>query len=172
MLANKYANSISASWVFKNASLPDEWTLKTMNELKFWYCDGGRSAAGFKGKTSDCVTRAITIAAGRDYQTVYDELNYLTSMDIDAHHTHSSRSGITRQVYDPYLTSLGFEWHPTMHFGVGCTVHMRADELPTGMIIVRLSKHLSVVNDHVILDTHDPSRQGTRCVYGYWTQDD
>jgi hypothetical protein len=28
------------------------------------YDDGGRSAAGFKGKTSDCVTRAIAIATG------------------------------------------------------------------------------------------------------------
>jgi hypothetical protein len=30
--------------------------------------DGGRAAAGFVGKTGDCVTRAITIATGKDYQ--------------------------------------------------------------------------------------------------------
>lgn len=26
-----------------------------------------------------------------------------------------------------------------------------------------------VTRDGVIRDTHDPSRDGTRCVYGYWT---
>ena len=28
------------------------------------YNDGGRTAAGFKGETGDCVTRAIAIATG------------------------------------------------------------------------------------------------------------
>lgn len=32
--------------------------------MTFVYDDGGRSAAGFKGKTGDCVTRAIAIATG------------------------------------------------------------------------------------------------------------
>ncbi len=39
--------------------------------------DGGRAAAGFKGATRDCVTRAIAIATERHYQQVYDELNAL-----------------------------------------------------------------------------------------------
>jgi hypothetical protein len=32
--------------------------------MTFVYDDGGRSAAGFKGKTGDCVTRAIAIGTG------------------------------------------------------------------------------------------------------------
>ena len=43
--------------------------------MEFIYDDGGRAAAGFKGKTGDCVTRAIAIATGRPYREVYDRLN-------------------------------------------------------------------------------------------------
>ena len=41
------------------------------------YDDGGRAAAGFKGTTGDCVTRAIAIATGKPYREVYDALNEL-----------------------------------------------------------------------------------------------
>ena len=40
----------------------------------FKYNDGGRELAGYKGKTGDCVTRAIAIATGKPYQEVYDNL--------------------------------------------------------------------------------------------------
>ena len=39
--------------------------------IEYRYDDGGRRAAGYRGKTGDCVVRAITICAGRDYRTVY-----------------------------------------------------------------------------------------------------
>jgi hypothetical protein len=55
-----------------------------------------------------------------------------------------------------------------MKIGQGTTVHLRTEELPTGRLVVRLSGHLCAVIDGVIHDTHDPSRQGTRCVHGYW----
>jgi hypothetical protein len=55
-----------------------------------------------------------------------------------------------------------------MLIGSGCKVHLRPDELPKDTIIVRLSKHLSTVVNGVIQDTFDPSRNGTRCVYGYF----
>ena len=57
-----------------------------------------------------------------------------------------------------------------MQIGSGCQVHLRANELPTGRLIVRLSKHSVAVIDHVIHDTHDCSRRGNRCVYGYWAK--
>lgn len=43
----------------------------------FKYNDGGRSAAGFKGDTRDCVTRSIAIATALPYKEVYDALNDL-----------------------------------------------------------------------------------------------
>jgi hypothetical protein len=56
-----------------------------------------------------------------------------------------------------------------MRVGSGCRVHLRADELPPGRLIVRVSKHVAAVIDGVIHDTFDCSRGGTRCVYGYFT---
>ena len=45
---------------------------------------------------------------------------------------------------------------------------LRADELPGGTLIASCSRHMVAVIDGVIRDTHDPSRGGTRCVYGYY----
>ena len=43
--------------------------------MTWQYDDGGREAAGYKGTTGDCVTRAIAIACELPYQEVYDALN-------------------------------------------------------------------------------------------------
>ena len=68
------------------------------------------------------------------------------------------------------MRSLGFVWTPTMGIGTGCTVHLRADELPNGRLVVAVSKHYTAVLDGVIHDIENPSRDGTRCVYGYWSE--
>jgi hypothetical protein len=133
--------------------------------------DGGRAAAGYKGHTSDCVTRAVAIATGRPYQEVYDALNQWAKIERPSkRHKRSSnaRTGINRQTRDRYLESLGWEWTPTMGIGTGCRVHLRADELPSGRLIAKCSRHLVALIDGVVHDTSDPSRGGTRCVYGYW----
>lgn len=39
--------------------------------MKFQYNDGGRAAAGFKGRCGDCVARSVTIASGRPYEEIY-----------------------------------------------------------------------------------------------------
>jgi hypothetical protein len=148
--------------------------------IPFEQDDGGRAVAGFRGTTGDCVTRAIAIAAQRDYREVYDALHEAALSDAAYMRTlatvygprarsHASpRTGVPRSVYDPYLEALGFEWTPTMGFGTGCTVHLLPDELPPGRLVVRLSKHVAAVVDGVLHDTYDCSRGGTRCVYGYW----
>lgn len=130
--------------------------------------DGGRRQAGFTGKTDagDCVPRAIAIAAELPYGVVYDALSILSS---EMGGRRSARDGVKPKVYRHYLeTVLGWSWSPTMSIGSGCTVHLRADELPRGRLVVRLSGHLCAVVDGVVHDNHDPSRGGTRCVYGYW----
>jgi hypothetical protein len=138
--------------------------------VKFIKDDGGRAAAGFKGETGDCVTRAIAVATGLGYRRVYEDLNHRAQRERPTARTagkrSSARDGVFRKTYEKYLSDLGWKWVPTMQIGSGCTVHMRADELPTGRIIVRLSRHMSAVIDGVIYDNHDPSRNGTRCVYG------
>jgi len=133
--------------------------------------DGGRKAAGYEGSTGDCVVRAIAIATETPYQVVYDALNGLAKRERIGKHKRkvsSSRTGVYRSTYDRYLKSIGWRWTATMGIGTGCTVHMRANELPKGRLMVKLSRHLCAVIDGVIHDTHDPSRDGKRCVYGYW----
>lgn len=131
--------------------------------------DGGRREAGYKGKAGDCVTRAITIATGLPYKKVYDDLNSLAKAEQSRKRKKSnSRTGVWRKSYQKYLESMGWEWVPTMKIGQGCKVHLRGDELPSGRIIVRLSKHLCAVINGVIHDTYDCSRRGERCVYGYF----
>ncbi len=147
--------------------------------MQFEYSDGGRSKY-FRGSAGDCVTRAVAIATGLDYKHVYDTLSQRqyewanTSRSKVAKKARklgkTSRKGIYKQVYRPYLVELGWTFTPTMSIGSGCTVHMRSEELPSGTIIVKLSKHLAVVRDGVLLDTHDCTRSGTRCVYGYWSK--
>tara|TARA_R110002110_G_scaffold178197_1_gene383091 strand:+ start:548 stop:1021 length:474 start_codon:yes stop_codon:yes gene_type:complete len=141
--------------------------------------DGGRDEAGFKGATGDCVIRAIAIAMGIPYQEAYDDLHKASKDFRDTKRCKvakqlakegacSPRKGVYKEVSDVYIESKGWRWQPTMSIGSGCKVHLRKDELPSGKIITRLTKHFCAVIDGVIQDTYDPSRNGTRCVYGYY----
>ena len=144
----------------------------------FVYDDGGRREAGYKGDTGDCVIRAIAIVTGRPYGNVYDDLfdrqrefgEGRSRAALWAAKHPSPRTGVVPDVYKKYLADEGWAWTPTMTIGSGCQVHLRADELPKGRIIIRLSKHCAAVIDGVLHDTHDCSREGTRCVYGYWSR--
>lgn len=130
--------------------------------------DGGRAEAGVKGAKKDCVTRAIAIATGRPYQEVFDALAGLMAQERLNRKRGSPDKGVHRTTYERYLKTIGWEFVPTMKIGQGCRVHLRAEELPKGRIIARVSKHLVAVIDGTIHDSHDPSRNGTRCVYGYY----
>jgi hypothetical protein len=79
-------------------------------------------------------------------------------------------SGVYKSCMVRVMAHLGWHWTPTMAIGSGCTVHLRADELPSGRLIVSLSRHYAAVIDGVVYDTFNPTRGGTRCVYGYWRQ--
>jgi hypothetical protein len=128
-------------------------------------------AAGYKGRTGDCVVRSITIATGLPYQQIYDLVNWAAMYErtgTSKRGTSDARTGVYKTSIKRVMKSLGWVWTPTMQIGSGCKVHLRADELPSGRLVVSVSKHLTVVVDGVIHDTHDPSRRGTRCVYGYW----
>jgi len=146
--------------------------------LGFQFNDGGREAAGFKGGAGDCVVRAIAIAAELPYMQVYEDLRIANAAYAEqrndklarklAERGSSPRNGNHRNVFHDYILGHGFEWVPTMKIGAGCQVHLLANELVEGRLIVKVSKHLSAVIDGVIHDTHNPSRGGSRCVYGYY----
>lgn len=142
----------------------------------FVYNDGGRANAGYKGTTGDCVCRAIAIITGKPYQEVYDKLaegnaTQRKSKRASRHtgiKTASHGINTKKKWFEDYMISMGFKWIPTMQVGKGCQVHLKAEELPKGKLMVNVSKHFTAVIDGVIHDTYDPSRDGTRCVYGYY----
>lgn len=151
--------------------------------LPWAHHDGGRSAAdGHGGTTStgDCVVRAIAIALQRPYKTVYDEL---TALQHDWAHTSRSkaakllrdknmwhaRHGVFPRIIHKYLVDIHkWTWTPTMQIGTGTTTHLAVGEIPDGTLVVNLSRHVAAVIDGTVYDTDDPTRDGTRCVYGYW----
>ncbi|QWD82308.1 hypothetical protein [Polynucleobacter sp. MWH-S4W17] len=153
---------------------------KSYPRFPFQFDDGGRGAAGFKGGAGDCVVRSIAIAASLPYMQVYEDLRLANESYAQLKNDRlakrlnvkgsSPRNGNHRNVFHGYILAQGFEWVPTMKVGAGCQVHLRPDELPKEMLIARVSKHLTAIIDGVIHDTHDPSRGGNRCVYGYYVK--
>lgn len=148
--------------------------------MRFQEDDGGRANAGYVGEAGDCVTRAIAIATGMSYAKTRDELMAETGEWMTTSRSRAAkrmlmsskgrsvRNGTPKPVIKSYLSKLGWSWTPTMGIGTGCKVHLRDDELPSGTLIVSVSKHMVCVKDGTIFDNHDPSRDGTRCVYGFW----
>lgn len=127
--------------------------------MKFNFNDGGRSKY-FKGKCGDCVVRAIAISLEKDYKEVYDKCKKFLG--------YSPRDGVRKKDTRKLMEHFGFKWNGLMGIGTGCTTHLRSEELPKGRIVCKCSSHLVTCIDGVVNDTHDSSRCGTRCVYGYW----
>ena len=146
--------------------------------MKWIYNDGGRKLAGYKGETGDCVVRSIAIISNLPYQELYDhffEMNKQYAIQRRGRvakalkKNSSPRNGIYKEIFKPFLEKeLKMIWTPTMTIGSGCKVHLKKEELPSGKLIVSVSKHITAVIDGVIHDLSDCSRNETRCVYGYW----
>ena len=154
--------------------------LFSRSNLELEINDGGRAAAGYKGKAGDCVVRSIAIVTNIPYQTIYSDLyeeneNFRKTSQTKLARSlkkknDSPRTGTHRVVLKKYLKKIGWNWTPTMFVGQGCKVHLKKNELPSGTLIVSCSKHITVVKNGALHDTYDCSRNGTRCVYGYWTK--
>lgn len=136
----------------------------TANHMPFVNDDGGRAAAGFKGRAGDCVTRAVCIASGLPYAEVYRRLaGGMGSQRVtkrSGKKPRSARSGINtrRKWFKDFMAEAGFRWVPTMGIGTGCTVHLAKGELPAGRLVVAVSGHYTSVIDGVVHDTWDPQR--------------
>lgn len=142
--------------------------------MEFIYSDGGRSKY-FKGHTGDCVCRAICNATGRDYKEIYNLINEIGKREKTGKRKKgrsNARTGTYKYTEKEIIENiLGWKWIPTMTIGSGCKVHLREDEIPNGTLIIRTSRHLTCVKDRVLYDTYDCTRDGSRCVYGYWIKD-
>ena len=154
--------------------------------MRFVLDDGGRRAAGFKGKTGDCVTRAIAIATGVPYREVYDKLNEVAHAHertkvrkTKAKARSRSRTGVYKQTYARYLKELGWVKHSTSGFGEK-PIRFNQDKLPNGRLVVCRRKHLVAVVDGVLHDTWDCSVARDfhtdelipdgAAIYGYWSK--
>ncbi len=146
--------------------------------MEWVYDDGGRKAAGYMGRARDCAARAIAIVTGCSYQQAIADLAATCEREREREEASTRlrggvstpHRGIHTATMRAHMERLGWEWVPTMKVGQGCKVHLRADELPGGTIICRVSRHFVAVVDGVARDNHDPRREGRRCVYGYWRQ--
>lgn len=128
--------------------------------MEYVYNDGGRSQY-FKAEcVGDCVCRAIAIVTEKDYKEVYNTIKEITD--------ENPRNGLSKEATKKVCEYYGGKWVATMKIGSGCKVHLSKDELPNGKLICNVSRHVTCVIDGVIYDTYDCSRDGKRCVYGYW----
>jgi len=153
--------------------------------------DGGRGRSGIargssKDGTGDCVARAIAIATQKPYREVHDALTAAKVREVAAgkdawtryaRHRGGIRAfhadhGVASAAYGPYLEGLGWKFTSTKELPRGKGVHLRADELPGGRLIVELRRHLTAVVDGVIHDTDDCSDEGRCRIRGYWTEPD
>jgi hypothetical protein len=142
--------------------------------------DGGHAAAKMRGTGRNaCVPRAIAIALGLDYRETHDALEAAQQEWATTGRTSKAKrraegktiaqEGVHKAVYTDFLAERGWQHISLMSVGQQRERNPRFADLPTtGTIIANVSKHLSAVIDGVIHDTHDPTRGGTRTVYGYW----
>ena len=129
--------------------------------MEWKYNDGGRSKYLTASKVGDCVTRAIAIAKGIDYKDAYMEIKRIVG--------YSPRNGVYKKDTKKVMEHFGGVWVSCSGIGVKNKTHLNSAEMPLqGRLIAQVTKHLTCVIDGVINDTYDPSRNGTRMVYGYW----
>lgn len=129
--------------------------------------DGGVSIG-----RGNCVVRAFAIASQRDPEEIAGMIRSLAKRERRGKRKRGRStpgSGVYAGTIRKLAEALGAKWTPTMMIGSGCQVHVRQGEIPPGRVVLSLSKHVAAAIDGVVHDTCDPSRGGTRCVYGFWT---
>ena len=150
--------------------------------MEWVYDDGGIRTCTTMPPTEERggTVRAVAIALGIDYATALDYLSVKLTHYRDRARNRSTKEkysgtpfdGVPREVLRELMHDLDWVWVPIMRPGTGVTVHLRYDELPEeahwGPVILALSKAETVVVRGVLHDIFDPSRDGTRAVYGYF----
>ena len=68
--------------------------------MTYKFNDGGRLAAGYKGKVGDCAARALAIALSIDYKNAYNEIA-LANKEFGF--AKSARDGVFKEVLEYVL---------------------------------------------------------------------
>lgn len=129
--------------------------------MSFVFNDGGRQAAGYKGRAGDCAARALAIALQLDYDQAY---RLVADTNADFGYSKSARNGVKKDVFHALLTDLGFKWHPAPVFDGR---KAKCSDMPKGTVIARQAHHFVAVIDGVPQDIWDSSN---KMVYGYWAE--
>lgn len=132
-----------------------------MEKMFIWH-DGGRAAAGYVGHTSDCAVRALAIATGHGYDSVYNHIFEASGR--------TPRQGVNLELIDEYLVELGFQRHKLSH-----PTLFKLLNLIESIAVIRFaptenkrSGHVSAVVHGTIYDTWDASDDGRFLVDQYW----
>lgn len=151
---------------------------ETEVEMPWVYNDGGYATSGFTGKHPNQVVVALAIATGQPYRETYHavyrrQVEYVRRTrrkHIKAKGAAISEVGVWPEVSRAYLRELDWTWTPVMKVGSGVTMHLRYDELPDEVLLIAsVSRGLVTVVNGVAQAIDDPSRGGSRAVYGFWT---
>lgn len=129
--------------------------------MKFFYNDGGRKNAGYKGSAGDCGARAIAIAFNMNYQKAYD---LVACANKNHNGKKSARNGVDKVVYSNILNSLGWVWMPAPKFEGR---KAKCSDMPFGVVIARQAGHFVAVVNGIPYDSWDSSE---KMVYGYWVK--
>jgi len=140
--------------------------------------DGGRKEAGFRGRArGDCATRAIAIATGQEYKTVYKKIRKLTKEVILSTMPYiatnelkesywqnilSPNKGTDSRVIDAMILGYrgGVAWRSTTFTG-GHPVYLNRWDVPQkGTFIIQTKNHCTCVIDGKIHDSYHPSPNG------------
>lgn len=139
--------------------------------VAYIFNDGGRAEAGFKGKTGDCVTRAVAIATGKPYKEVYE---FLAENNAKQRITKRSpktsagvktaRNGINtkRKWFKDWMVGQGYKWVAVASIG---TTGILPRDVKHKHCIAKQRRHYVAILDGVVHDTWNSSE---RLVYGYW----
>ena len=133
--------------------------------IDYHYDDGGREAAGYRGRTGDCVVRAIAVCARQDYRAVYLTMaehmkrnGYAASGNAYAIRERTRRAPrrkgqiTVRRVQDHVLELYGFR---KVRLPAGARPTFTEAHQRYGDFIVGTTKHVAAVVDGALRDTFD-----------------
>ena len=120
--------------------------------INFNYNDGGRSEAGYKGDTGDCVCRAVSIITGCSGDNYKNWYKTLANLNHKRYGKRSARNGIDKSDYEKAFRLAGLV---KVKRGKGvCPTYTEA-YARHGNCIVSTSHHLCAIVDGKLQDTDD-----------------
>ncbi len=133
--------------------------------IDYRYDDGGRASAGYRGKTGDCVVRAIAICAREDYRAVYETMaehmklnGFAASGNASATRERSRKAPrrrgqlSARRVQDRVLEAYGFR---KVRRPAGTRPTYTEAHLRYGDCIVGTTRHMAAIVGGALRDTFD-----------------